>query len=549
MALFTEEEKTLLRQYVTSAESNVFAIKGLPGIVGAIYARYSRAGTGFRETLLKEFIKEGIVDSAHAQDLIERILVAYGDDSVGELEGAHVSFENVSALGEKAVVDHRIGSAFIVQSTRYVFFDEKGDDGNFKYYRDPRIMASPLADEYIRVMDLCFQTYADLVKPLVKYLRTQKPIADAEYDINGNGVKEKFADLTDPNDVSAFKRTYKFDIRSKACDTVRVLLPLSIKTNLGVYGNGRFYQQMLSTFYTSDLTELQEMARDGQAALNDVIPRYVKRAKRSEYIVEIENSMQKLMNRLFGHIKPEAAEEIELLARPKTEAEFELSLTTAIAYEYSHLPFRQLQHVISELPPEMVQLIRATYIGKRETRRDRPGRALEFGYPYAFDLLVPFHVFKDLQRHRMANQLWQKFTPHLGFQVPPELAIIGATDRLIACEKEARELYEKLRAAGFEKEAQYAVLYGHSVRWVFSANDRALMHMLELRSTPQGHPSYRRIAQLMHKKIHELSAWRGDAMKFVDYNDYYWSRADSEARQRVKEKELEEKLAKEKASI
>jgi hypothetical protein len=87
---FTEDEKKILEKYVTSADDNVFAVKNMPGLVGAAYARYSRAKGGFREVLLKEFISEGVVDPKHADELIARILVAYGDDSVGELEGCHV---------------------------------------------------------------------------------------------------------------------------------------------------------------------------------------------------------------------------------------------------------------------------------------------------------------------------------------------------------------------------------------------------------------------------------------------------------------------------
>ena len=85
MPQFTEQEKELLSNYVTSTDKDVFALKNLPGIAGAVYARYSRAKTGFRETLLKEFIEEGVISHEHAEELIERILVAYGDDSVGEL--------------------------------------------------------------------------------------------------------------------------------------------------------------------------------------------------------------------------------------------------------------------------------------------------------------------------------------------------------------------------------------------------------------------------------------------------------------------------------
>jgi hypothetical protein len=92
--------------------------------------------------------------------------------------------------------------------------------------------------------------------------------------------------------------------------------------------------------------------------------------------------------------------------------------------------------------------------------------------------------------------------------------------------------------------AQYAVLHGNYVRWTMGLNDRAAMHLIELRTTPQGHPQYRKVGQMMHQEILKVSKWRGEAMKFVDYGDYYWSRADSEAKQRVKEAELDKKYAK-----
>jgi hypothetical protein len=71
-------------------------------------------------------------------------------------------------------------------------------------------------------------------------------------------------------------------------------------------------------------------------------------------------------------------------------------------------------------------------------------------------------------------------------------------------------------------------------------NDRALQHMIELRTTPQGHPSYRRACQAMHRAIEARSPWRAGVMRFADHADHFWSRADSEARQRQKEAALDD---------
>src|SRR3989344_7488174 len=192
--MFTDEEKKLLEPYVTDTDGDVFCVRGMHGMAGAAYARYSRAKGGFREVLLKEFIKEGVIDPVHAEELIERILIAYGDDSVGELEGGHVSFENISILATKEIEERRIGGSPIEQSTRYVFYDQK-INGKYRYYREPKIMASPFAAEYEATMDFAFDTYCSFIEPMKEYYGNLKSLEDAEYDINGDGVKEHYADL------------------------------------------------------------------------------------------------------------------------------------------------------------------------------------------------------------------------------------------------------------------------------------------------------------------------------------------------------------------
>jgi hypothetical protein len=75
-------------------------------------------------------------------------------------------------------------------------------------------------------------------------------------------------------------------------------------------------------------------------------------------------------------------------------------------------------------------------------------------------------------------------------------------------------------------------------------NDREAMHMLELRTTKQGHPQYRKLCQEMHKEIEKIDSWRASIMNFVDHNSYDSARGDSEAKQRVKEQMLDEKYKK-----
>ncbi len=558
MPHFTDEEKVLLAPYVTDADGDIFAVTNLQGIVGAVYARYSRAQGGFRETLLKEFIKDGNIDAAKAGDLIERVLIAFGDDSVGELEGTHVSFENISVLATKEIEDRRIGGSPIEQSTRYVFYDQKDAEGRYRYYRDPKVMASAHAQTYVETMDAIFATYCELVEPMKAYYEGLKPIAAAEYDVNGDGVKEHWADLTDEKLKKAFKITYNSDIRTKACDTLRALLPLATLTNVGVFGNGRFFQYAISHCQSSSIDEVRDIATRTKAQLDKVIPRFVQRAKPNAHVINVRSEMTDVAQELFGRITPDAASEVDLLDRgaegiiqalsgkalePQAVehailSEEDVLMTALMLYPHLTHPLRQIRAVVRTFSVETKRRIRDTYVGRRQSRRDRPGRAFEAGYPYTFDMVTDFGTYKDLERHRMMTQQRQKFTPTLGFRMPEDLARAGFADKAKACVEKAAALYERL-LPDLPDAASYATLHGSEVRWTVGINDRALMHLIELRTTPQGHPSYRKVGQLMHKAVAARSAWKAEAMKFADHGDYFWSRGDSEAKQRVKEAELE----------
>ncbi len=554
MSNFTREEKELLEKYVTSAEDSVFAVQNLPGLVGAIYARYSRAPGGFRETLLKEFIREGNIDASRAQDLIERVLIAYGDDSVGELEGAHVSFEEISMVATKELEDRRIGGSPIEQSTRYVFYDRKDANDQWMYVCPCEIMDSEHADAYTETMDFIFNTYAELVEPMQDYYRGLKSLEEAEYDVSGTGKKQRMRDLTEELDIKAFKRTYTMDIRTKACDTLRYLLPLSTKTNVGMFGNGRFYQGLISHCATSDLPEVRQIGVQCRRALDGIIPRYIKRAKRNEYQVKVRQRMQALTDRMLAEIRPDTTQYVSLIDHGEQHIatrlmqgeavqdimreETDISTLAHMLYPYSQLSLNQLREVVRNMTDEQRKDIITTYVGERRSRRDRPGRAFESGYPHTFDMLTDFGTYKDLMRHRMTTQMRQKFSPMHGFSMPEDLVAAGHADRAHECHEYAKNLYQRL-LPDFPEEASYATLHGSKVRWLMGLNDREAFHLIELRTTPQGHASYRRVGQEMHKALSKRAPWLGEAIKFCDYGEYQWARADSEAKQRVKEKALE----------
>lgn len=538
MTQFSSQENEILANYVTDVGGDIFAVKNLAGVVGAVYARYSRAKTGFQETLLKEFVQEGIVSHEHAEELIERILIAYGDDSVGELEGAHVSFENISILSTKEIEDRRIGGSPIEKSTRYVFFDEPDENGQYKYVREPKIMNSIHRDSYIQTMDFIFGTYKSLVEPVQKFYEELFPFEKAEYDILGTGEKQKYNQLSEEKDQKAFRVTYKIDLKTKACDTLRCLLPLSTKTNVGMFGNGRFYQGLISHLLSTSYPEVVQIGEKLLKELSQIIPKYVHRAKRKEYNIAIDRAMKKLAQELLQNVPIDNAPSVTIV--PLELRNSEDYLIAHMLYGYTAHSFKQIHRLVHRMNHLTRERIKTTYIGNRQTRRDRPGRALESGYTYTVDLFADYGTYKDLMRHRMNTQLRQVFTPKHGFIVPQDLQDMGFTQKIIDCHEKVLQLYNEMYPDVGEV-ASYVTLHGNKVRWLMGFNDREAMHMLELRTTKQGHPQYRKLCQEIHNEIKKVDPWRAGVMNFVDHNSYDSARGDSEARQRVKERTLDQK--------
>jgi hypothetical protein len=158
-------------------------------------------------------------------------------------------------------------------------------------------------------------------------------------------------------------------------------------------------------------------------------------------------------------------------------------------------------------------------MGERLNRRHRPGRALEKAH-YSFDLVCDYGIFRDLQRHRMVDDLaWQPLTPRFGYEVPALVDEAGLTGMFEECFDTSLKLFSALQAGGYVHEAQYATLLGHKMRWKITFNAREAFQLIELRTAPQGHPGYRKLAKEMYDKIIEVHPMLGEAMKFVNKDE------------------------------
>ena len=144
-------------------------------------------------------------------------------------------------------------------------------------------------------------------------------------------------------------------------------------------------------------------------------------------------------------------------------------------------------------------------------------------------MLGDYGGFRDLQRHRMLTIEWQDLTTRHGFETPPELEEAGVADGGDGALERSAALYERL-LPDHPQQAQYAVCFAYRIRYAIQMNARAAMQMLELRSTPQGHPQYRRVVQEMHRLIGDAAGHTlvAEAMSHVDHGAAELERLESE---------------------
>jgi thymidylate synthase ThyX len=114
---------------------------------------------------------------------------------------------------------------------------------------------------------------------------------------------------------------------------------------------------------------------------------------------------------------------------------------------------------------------------------------------------------------------WQLLTPRYGYDLPKLVEDAGLSEEFEACFAISLKLYSYMQKAGYGLEAQYATLLGHKMRWKVTYNAREAFHLHELRTTPQGHPGYRKLVMQMHEKLAEVHPQLAEAMKFVNQDE------------------------------
>ena len=531
---FTESQLKILKRYVTNSSSHIFVLRNLPEVIkGALFSRYSRSNLGLRSLLLKEFVTnndeaafESIVGKVNAEDeeqqayeqmdaikkaqaFYDRILDGYGDDSIGELGGAHLAIENISMIAAKIIEDSRIGGSPLEKSTRYIYFDQKVK-GEYLFYREPILMTSAYRDQYVDTCNMLFETYSRLIPPMTTIM------------------EQRF-----PKDPAISKAAYTAALRAKVLDCLRGLLPAGTLTNMGIYGNGRFFEQLIHKLNCQNLAELQDIGKRSYEELAKVIPSFVRRAnpahRSHQNYAQFNENMQSALKSIAEQHLPQCEQSsqagVKLVSYDPNAVE---KVAAALLFAKGNVGLFELRQYCKQLSDEEISTILDAACSTRGNRRHKSPRALEHA-EFTFEIVTDFGAYRDLHRHRLLTQERQLLCCDYGFYTPPEIQGTALEEEYQKALYQAKEAYD-LIATELPEEAQYVVPMAYNIRWYFHVNLRALQWLCELRSAPAGHPSYRYIAQTMARQVCEQFPVFERFFKFVDYEGYELGRLEQEQR-------------------
>lgn len=492
----TEAGKQWLKTAVTNMEGDVYATLPQVGAItpAAAMARLSRRGDDMRITMLDEFAEKADKD----EKLLQRVITAYGDDSVQQLVGQHMVVENASNLLTKKLEWGRL-AAYLEQSTRYIYFDQRDEQGKYKYYVPPHFDDETKA-QYCELMDEIFDNYSTMVHELTEYVSANSDTPKEERDIAWKGA-----------------------VRAQACDAVRPTLPVATKSTVGIYASGQALESLIMHLLSDGLPEAKTVGQQLLEEGRKVIPTFLERADKPErggatiaYRANTFTAVQKLAD---DYLPANYSDENEAVTLTDIWPRNEIELVPDMLYEHSDRPLESIRAEVSTWPYDKKVEVFEAYMGERLNRRHKPGRALEKAH-YSWDLMCDYGIFRDLQRHRMVDDMeWQLLTPRYGYDVPKLVEEAGLTELFEECFDISLKLYSLLQQHGYALEAQYATLLGHKMRWKVTMNARETFHFNELRTSPQGHPGYRKLVLQMHEKLAQKHPLLTEAMKFVNQGE------------------------------
>ena len=516
----TEEEKRQVALYVTDVNADVFGFtENLPqNIAALLVTRNSRSQLLARKLLATEFLTD---TEEKTEAFFKRVLGAYGDDSVQEQQCITVQFENVSMLLAKELERSRFTSP-IEKSTRYIPFHLKDrTTGQYAFYRGEEIRAYNAAfyDAMVARNNELFDAYARWM-PIV--------------------MGEIAARMTEGERMIMSESVQRVVVRTKTLDAIRLVLPAGALTNVGITANARTMESLCLKLQAHFMGEMANCGHAMQPVFQKLCPEFTRR-----YDPDVSTFAKDAIEYYHSLAPSECYTNPKDVRGEMDTREFSVSMecfpmeenaVCRLIFFQHHMHYGMSREHCASLGDMDIRVALRSLVEKRKNRRFHVPRSFEcFAFTFAFE--TDYKIWCDLQRHRILSTDHQPLGCNIGYVVPDVISQSAIHGEYLALMNSIREEYNYWLFSDQSVDArylQYMVPMGFKMRWFWVVNLRELFHILELRSAPEGHPTYRRICKTIYGLLQEKFPFLTSLMTFVQLQDVNFARAVSATRSEMK---------------
>ena len=500
-------------------KTEVFAVHGAdPEVLAYAMAKYSRSALSMRDSLRE-------ISSQRAEQFLNTFYFQYGHRSIADL--AHLAFaiERLSLLAAIVLVDEQRWDGQ-ERSTRYQNFRKSG------WYM-PDFGANQQAATFFREnIEALFAAYHEVAEGMLESLKSSVP-----------------------RPAEMKPESYERTLRARAFDVARYLLPLATNTSLGQIVNARTLETQVSRLLSSPYAEIRQLGEKLRAAATGAAwnvhddelaklqqeiaaldpslgeraaalltrevrtaPTLVKYAAPNEYEIATRRELRQAAAELLANEPIDPAPSVDLIDHDES---LEVELATTLLYAACHYSYRQIRRHVAALSQARVGEIIA--LGTRHRgKHDELLREFASGNALKFDILMDIGGFRDMHRHRRCSQVLQGYTTAHGYDIPEGLAEAGLQRRYESAMRDAHTACAKLApsvAPEYQTSADYLLPLGTRTRALFKMDFAEAVYISEIRSQPQGHFSYRRIAWEMYEAVRKQHPSLAQHFRVTDINE------------------------------
>lgn len=505
---FTQEQiKDILLYFVSSIDKPVFYVYDtLPDEQWATLAwAYSRTHVWFRQRLLSaieddDFSADEILEAVKAKkekkndskiqekarNFIQKWVQDYWHNSLKELSHARICIEWVSDLVWKDITWRRLTSP-IVKSSRYIDWTMVLDAKNI----DKDIANSKYASLYSETLEYLHKSYVECTEKITKYVEE-----------SNKDYLEWLLSETPDEDKEVVENWFRKACKWKSFDASRYLLTASMPTSMALSMNLRTLEYMITRLLSSPLKEAQEvwqvLLEEWRKSIFPVFLWEKCHSKRDENLIDIETKLFNFVKENFSFEKEEKFEITNRVNMQEPRFLDDLYIASSIAFKYSNGSFTQIYNELKSNPHFVSEIINLAF--KDKDKFTNTLREIEHNWSITFETLMDYGWYRDIHRHRMWTLTRQNLTTHHTYEVPNLVKESWCLDIFEKAMKKADEAY-KIIYKDFPYQAQFIVPFAYKYRTMYSWNPREIQYFIELRSMPQGHESYREIAQDLHTEM------------------------------------------------